>query len=278
MIKTLLWASLAGLVLGGCKHTLTEGADPGPDQDVYSPYGDPGFREGDGAKKDDAQFAPLRDLGYDIEALQADEAQARRLITLSKYLGHEREAWQKPDEVIQTLGVRPGQTVADIGSASGYFAWYLSEAVASHGQVLAVDVDELACDFIQRRLEHQPPPHGNIRVVQSHPEHVALGLSSVDHAFLVDAEFFIVHDDTTRSCLKSLFLAMKPAGKVAVIESVDKSERGSIKEAYLLDPFEEAGFVHVETHDLLKHSSHGRPGGQHFMVFWKPEEPQDEAG
>ncbi len=281
-MKTLFGLLCAGLLLAACGgNSVPDAADPkaekpahegkaDPKDGVYAPYGDPGFKEGDGAKKDDAQLAPLRDLGYDIEAVQADEARLRRLITLSKYLGHEREAWQKPREVIQTLAVQPGQTVVDIGSASGYMAWYLSEAVGPEGQVLAADVDPVACDFIERRLQHEPPPHPNVRVVQSQTDNVTLGQASIDAAVLVDAEFFVVHDDTTRACLKTLFEAVKPLGKVAVIESADKAERGQVTETTILDPFVEAGFTHTETHDLLRHDSHRRPGGQHFLVFSKP--------
>jgi predicted methyltransferase len=32
-----------------------------------------------------------------------------------------RDAYQKPDEVLRALALRPGEVVADIGSGSGYF-------------------------------------------------------------------------------------------------------------------------------------------------------------
>ena len=33
-----------------------------------------------------------------------------------------RDAYQKPDEVLKALALRPGEVVADIGAGSGYFA------------------------------------------------------------------------------------------------------------------------------------------------------------
>ena len=37
-----------------------------------------------------------------------------------------RAGWQLPDKVISSLDLRPGDTVADIGSGDGYFAFYLA--------------------------------------------------------------------------------------------------------------------------------------------------------
>src|ERR1041385_7208639 len=35
--------------------------------------------------------------------------------------GAERDAWQKPDEVVDTLHLRSGDVVVDIGAGTGYF-------------------------------------------------------------------------------------------------------------------------------------------------------------
>ncbi|MFN7134369.1 MAG: SAM-dependent methyltransferase, partial [Myxococcales bacterium] len=61
------------------------------------------------------------------------------------YVAHleapDRAEWQKPDEVVKALGVRPGQTVCDVGAGPGYFALRLARAVGERGWVLAVDVE-----------------------------------------------------------------------------------------------------------------------------------------
>ena len=56
----------------------------------------------------------------------------------------ERDAWQKPDAVLDLLEPLEGKTVADIGAGSGYFALRLAERGAT---VLALDIDD-------RFLEH----------------------------------------------------------------------------------------------------------------------------
>jgi ubiquinone/menaquinone biosynthesis C-methylase UbiE len=55
--------------------------------------------------------------------------------------GPAREAWQKPEQVIDALRVRRGQTVCDIGAGPGYFTLRLARRVGPNGRVYAVEVD-----------------------------------------------------------------------------------------------------------------------------------------
>ena len=48
-----------------------------------------------------------------------------------------RAQWQKPDEVIASLGPLDGKTVADIGAGTGYFAFPIAKKAA---KVMAIDI------------------------------------------------------------------------------------------------------------------------------------------
>src|ERR1035437_3111245 len=52
----------------------------------------------------------------------------------------QRDAYQKPHEVIMALDLREGEAVADIGAGSGYFTFRLASHVGDKGRVYAVDV------------------------------------------------------------------------------------------------------------------------------------------
>ena len=64
---------------------------------------------------------------------------------IAKYVkafdGPERDAWQKPSEVVSLLQLWPGNVVADIGAGTGHFEPYLAKAVGATGRVLALDVE-----------------------------------------------------------------------------------------------------------------------------------------
>ena len=53
-----------------------------------------------------------------------------------------RDGWQHPERVIATLGIGPGDVVAEIGAGEGYWIPWLSRAVGPTGRVYAVDVEE----------------------------------------------------------------------------------------------------------------------------------------
>src|SRR5262249_55125265 len=52
----------------------------------------------------------------------------------------DRDQRQRPDELVKAIGVKPGMTVADIGTGTGYMLPHLSAAVGNNGEVLAEDI------------------------------------------------------------------------------------------------------------------------------------------
>src|SRR5205823_11110798 len=56
-----------------------------------------------------------------------------------------RDERQKPRELVEAMQLRPGITVADIGTGVGYMLPFLSKAVGAQGRVLAEDIFE---DFL----------------------------------------------------------------------------------------------------------------------------------
>src|SRR5437867_2023109 len=66
----------------------------------------------------------------------------------------ERDAWQKPHEVIQALGLRPDAAVADIGAGTGYFAVRLAHRVPK-GTVYAVDVEPGMVSYLEKRAQRE---------------------------------------------------------------------------------------------------------------------------
>ena len=62
----------------------------------------------------------------------------------------ERDAWQKPDEVIAALALRPNDIVADVGAGTGYFTVRLAKAVPQ-GKVIASDVEADMVRYLRER-------------------------------------------------------------------------------------------------------------------------------
>src|SRR5258707_10586761 len=70
----------------------------------------------------------------------------------------ERDRWQRPDDVIESLQLKDGNVVADVGCGVGYFSLKLAPKVAEHGSVLAEDIfgESLTFLWIRAFLHHNP--------------------------------------------------------------------------------------------------------------------------
>jgi predicted methyltransferase len=65
----------------------------------------------------------------------------------------QRDAWQKPHEVIQTLAPKPDAVIADIGAGTGYFAMRFAHMVPQ-GRVYAADTEPAMVKHLAERSEH----------------------------------------------------------------------------------------------------------------------------
>jgi ubiquinone/menaquinone biosynthesis C-methylase UbiE len=61
-----------------------------------------------------------------------------------------RDAWQKPDQVVRELALRPDHVVADLGAGTGYFTIRIAKAVPK-GKVYGIDLSQGMLDWIDKR-------------------------------------------------------------------------------------------------------------------------------
>ena len=61
----------------------------------------------------------------------------------------DRDTWQRPDEVMDGMEARQGNTVADVGAGEGWFTHKLALRVGAIGTVFAVDVQPAMVEDIR---------------------------------------------------------------------------------------------------------------------------------
>jgi ubiquinone/menaquinone biosynthesis C-methylase UbiE len=133
----------------------------------------------------------------------------------------ERDAWQRPREVVQWLQLSHGQAVADLGAGTGYFISHLSNAVGPSGTVLALDVEPNMIRYLERRASEAGWQNVKARVVA--PDDAGLAAESVDRILIVNTWHHI--DDRTRYATK-LAQSLKPGGFVLVVDFTRESDIG----------------------------------------------------
>ena len=129
------------------------------------------------------------------------------------YEGFTRDQWQQRDRVIESLQIRPGDRVADIGSGGGYFVFALAKAVGPDGKVYAVDIDEEMNDLVAERAKKEGV--GNVEVILAKPADPLLPLSGIDLIFTSNTYH---HIDNRVSYLTNLRKYLRPNGRIAIIE------------------------------------------------------------
>ena len=95
-----------------------------------------------------------------------------------------RDEWQKPAQVVEALGLRPGQDVADIGAGTGYFSVRFAKAVGPGGKVFAVDIDQGLIDHLNERAKDAGL--SNLEAVLAPTNDPLLSEKSLDIVFVCD--------------------------------------------------------------------------------------------
>lgn len=168
-----------------------------------------------------------------------------------------RDAWQKPHEVIQALGLKPDSIVADIGAGTGYFAARLAHSVPN-GRVYAVDTEP---DMV-RHLAERAKRGGlkNMIALAAAPDEPKLP-QKADVALFVDVYH---HIENRERYFGRLADSLKPGGRVAVIDFRMDSPQGPPKAARIPPErvkaeLKTAGYELAQEHAFLPN--------QFFLVF-----------
>lgn len=124
-----------------------------------------------------------------------------------------RDAWQKPVELVDWLALEPGQTVADLGTGTGYLVPYLARAVGAGGKVLAVDIEPSLVEHVAARARSASLPQ--VEAVLGLPDDPKLPAARVDLVVVVDTWH---HIDARLDYLARLRDAVAPGGRVAIVD------------------------------------------------------------
>lgn len=80
----------------------------------------------------------------------------------------ERREWQNPEAILSEIGLKPGQTFADIGCGDGFFAIPAARIVGKTGSVIGIDID---ADALRELKEKARKEHlTNITLILSEAE------------------------------------------------------------------------------------------------------------
>ena len=186
----------------------------------------------------------------------------------------ERDRWQRPDDVIESLKLKNGSVTADLGCGVGYFSLKLAPKVGEHGSVLAEDIfgESLMFLWIRALLHHE----SNIRTIHGKPDNPLLPAGGVDSVLIANS----YHEFTNpRAMLDHTFRALRPGGLLVILDRGPRNYQGESRESQVQryqiaasiaeDEIRQAGFETVSRDDrFIDRPSADRPGDRPDDHVW----------
>jgi ubiquinone/menaquinone biosynthesis C-methylase UbiE len=145
--------------------------------------------------------------------------EAIRTLRILDDIEHERDGWQRPDDVLAELQLRPGSRVVDLGSGAGYFALKMAPRVAPGGAVLAVDLrrESLAFLWVRARLRSLDALH----VIVGEATNPRLPDGPVDAVLIANT----LHEmEAPAQVIARLYRAMHPGARMVIVDRAPRDE------------------------------------------------------
>jgi len=193
--------------------------------------------------------------------------QHERVPTVMEYLDRldrpERDQDQKPGQVVEALGLRPGMSVADLGAGSGYFTRRFVEAVTETGTVYVIDVEPEALTYVEESLVHLHRPY-TAQFILARPDNPKIPFESVDLIFVCNTYHHL--EDRARY-FRNVRSGLKPGGRIAIVDYYHDERSGElgfpkrhlVARETVLDEMTAAGYRLINEHGFLPR--------QYFLEF-----------
>ena len=132
---------------------------------------------------------------------------------LGELEGPDRDAWQRPDQIMDALQIGEGSVVADVGAGGGWFTVRLAQRVRPNGHVFAEDIQLQMIEAIKRRVQREG--YGkDVTVVPGSADDPKLPPDALDAVLIVDAYHEIEHPVTL---LGNVRRSLKPTGVLGIV-------------------------------------------------------------
>jgi arsenite methyltransferase len=179
--------------------------------------------------------------------------QRRDPVEYIKTLESERrvEGLQVP-RVVESLKLKPGQRIADLGSGSGLFTRPLAKEIGASGVVYAIDIDPELLKYVEKTAKDAGI--NNVRTVLAGESDPKIP-EPVDLIAIFDT---LHHIDNRPIYLANLKKYLKPQGRIAIIDFSETWPAGHESMKYTFTDLEgwmkNGGYVRVAQFDFLNNN------------------------
>jgi ubiquinone/menaquinone biosynthesis C-methylase UbiE len=160
-------------------------------------------------------------------------------------------AYQPPQQVMDSIGIKSGMVVAEIGAGRGRYVVKMAKRVGMEGKIYANDINRTKLDYLQERCKRDNI--NNIETILGDATHPRLPENEIDLIYIINTYH---HIENPVGILKNTKAALKEDGLLVIIEhNPDKiADAGShaTEREEVISQAREAGFSLTKMQDFLE--------------------------
>jgi ubiquinone/menaquinone biosynthesis C-methylase UbiE len=164
--------------------------------------------------------------------------------------GEERDKWQQPDRIIDTLGIRQGMVIGEVGAGEGYFTFKLARRVGPSGHIYANDIVQRVLDQIDTQCRNEQI--SNVTTILGKVEDPLFPPAKLDLVVMMR-----VFHDLSRpvKLINNIIPALKPGALLVIIdpdpEKLKKDQKHFYTRNKILTIMQESKFILIKLLEFL---------------------------
>ena len=166
---------------------------------------------------------------------------------------------RQQDEILESLAIKPGDNIADLGAGGGYFTFLLAKITGPTGKVYAIDIDQGMIDYIKEEVQNKE--FHNIETILAQRDGPILPENEIDLLFVSNTYHHLTERTRYFSNIKRY---LRPTARVAIIEMDGRTWLTKLyghitSSEQIRREMEKADYLFEKQYDFLS--------GQSFQVF-----------
>jgi ubiquinone/menaquinone biosynthesis C-methylase UbiE len=176
------------------------------------------------------------------QANEAYKTKEGRAAVAKNLIDPARDERQRPRDIVDQMGLQPGQSAADVGTGVGFMLPYLSRAVGDKGTVYAEDIQQ---DFLdQARMRANTLNLTNVKFVLGTDRDPRLPAGTLSGVLILDVYH---HFDYPEAMLERIRDSLVSDGKLVIVEYYKR--RGAMPNG---DPNRAIQHIRLDEDDLIR--------------------------
>ncbi|UCE05531.1 MAG: class I SAM-dependent methyltransferase [bacterium] len=160
-------------------------------------------------------------------------------------------SYQPPEQVMDSIGVKSGMIIAEVGAGRGRYAVHMARRVGDAGKIYANDIDKRALEYLNYRCQRDSIP--NVVTILGKVTDPLLPRGELDMVYIINTYH---HFEKPVEIMKNIVPSLKPEGNLVIIEhdrqkAPNLSSESTTAKKVLLKQADQAGFKLIKIHTFL---------------------------